>query len=233
MRIRHLKPDFFCDEILDELPAAVRLAFAGLWCYCDDAGRGIDDRWLIKAAIAPRRDEDTPDVVESWLQLLADAGRIQRYEIGGRRYLQVVHWKHQKINRPVPSKYPPPPLSESSVSAHGADTEGSSRAREEVEVVVEVVPSSRAVRRFSPPDPDKPNGFVDFYVLECRARGYDPVRQWRNQIGNQAKRIAAEKSPDLIRSAIRVVADERKQPGVLAHVIADIEAGRSVANGST
>jgi len=86
--------------------------------------------------------------------------------------------------------------------------------------------------RLTPTAPLDQNGFVGYYVDECRARGYDPVRQWRDAIGNQAKRISAEKPPDLIRSAIRIMADERKQPGVLAHVIADIEAGRSKARDS-
>lgn len=134
MRIRTIKPEFFSDEILDELPADVRIAFAGLWCYCDDFGRGLDDRWLIKAAIAPRRDKDTPNVVEGWLEKLADAGRLLRYEIDGRRYLQIINWHHQKINRPTPSRYPPPSLTEDSLRTHEQITEGSSRAREEVEV---------------------------------------------------------------------------------------------------
>jgi hypothetical protein len=82
-------------------------------------------------------------------------------------------------------------------------------------------------RSASPPDPEMPSGFVGFYVDECKSRGYEPVRQWRDQIGNQSKRIAAEKPSEIIRSAIRIMADERKAPGILAHVIADIEAGRN------
>jgi hypothetical protein len=32
---------------------------------------------------------------------------------------------------------------------------------------------------------------------------------------------------ELVEAGIRVIADEKKQPATLAHVIADIEAGRS------
>lgn len=98
------------------------------------------------------------------------------------------------------------------------------REQKELEPRVKTLSEGRSAK---PPDPDRPNGFVGFYVDECRARGYQPVAQWRAQIGNQSKRIATEKSPDLIRSAIRIMADERKAPGILAHVIADIEAGRN------
>ena len=154
MRIRSIKPEFFCDEILDELPAEVRLAYAGLWCYCDDAGRGLDDRWLIKAAIAPRRDADTPTVVEGWLAALAAAGRILRYEIGGRRYLQILRWEHQKIDRPGKSKYPPPPLDEPSTNTHRALAEPSPRAREDLEQGTGNREQGTGSAHEAPPEPD-------------------------------------------------------------------------------
>lgn len=72
-----------------------------------------------------------------------------------------------------------------------------------------------------------PNDLVSFYVDECKTHGYQPTAQWRAQLGNHAKRILKEKPPDLIRDAIRIMADENKAPGTMAHVIADIEAGRN------
>jgi hypothetical protein len=38
MRIRQIKPEFFSDSDMAQLPYAVRLFYIGLWCVADDAG---------------------------------------------------------------------------------------------------------------------------------------------------------------------------------------------------
>ncbi|HAG51728.1 MAG TPA: hypothetical protein DCL42_10415 [Deltaproteobacteria bacterium] len=42
-RIRYVKPDFFKDEDVAELPDKTKLLYIGLWCFADKSGR-IEDR---------------------------------------------------------------------------------------------------------------------------------------------------------------------------------------------
>lgn len=111
-RIRYLKPDFFKDEDIAELPHQTRLFFAGLWNYADRAGRLEDRPKRLKVEIFPYERAD----VEKMLQLLAKpktTGRpfIQRYEVNGNKYIQITTWqKHQKPHSTEKeSEIPPPP----------------------------------------------------------------------------------------------------------------------------
>lgn len=108
-RIRTIKPSFFESEDVAVLPLRARLLWIGLWTHCDDAGRTKDNARLVKARVWPL----DPDVglkdIEEDLEVLAEKGRIVRYEVDGQRYLQVTNWReHQKIQKPSPSKIPPP-----------------------------------------------------------------------------------------------------------------------------
>jgi len=107
-RIRSIKPTFFRSEDVSALPLRARLTWIGLWTQCDDAGRAKDNARLIKADIWPL-DGVTLKDIEEGLQTLAAHGRIVRYEVDGRRYLEIVNWgDHQAIQKPTPSKLPPP-----------------------------------------------------------------------------------------------------------------------------
>lgn len=107
MRARTLKPGFFKNEQLAELPMAARLLFAGLWCLADRAGRLEDRPRRIKAELFPYDDLD----IEPLLQALADHGFIVRYAVDGARYIQVTNFtKHQSPHpREAASEIPPPP----------------------------------------------------------------------------------------------------------------------------
>ncbi|RMI39897.1 hypothetical protein EBO15_28440 [Actinomadura harenae] len=96
-----------------------RLTWIGLWTHCDDQGRAKDNVKLIKAALWPLDPVSLQDV-EDDLAVLAEHGRIVRYEVAGRRFLAVVGWhEHQKISKPTPSKLPPP-TADRSLSARTA-----------------------------------------------------------------------------------------------------------------
>jgi len=91
-RARLLKPGFFSNERLADLPMSARLLFAGLWLLVDREGRINDRPRFIKGALFPY--ENVP--VDSLLTKLADAEFIVRYESEGERYIQVVNFlKHQ------------------------------------------------------------------------------------------------------------------------------------------
>ncbi|MDW8006447.1 MAG: hypothetical protein RMJ05_06980 [Thermomicrobium sp.] len=107
MRARNLKPGFFKNESLAELPPLTRLLFQGLWCLADRRGRLEDRPKRIKAEVLPYDDWD----VDAALDALAERGFIVRYEIEGRRYIQVVNFeRHQTPHvREPESSIPPPP----------------------------------------------------------------------------------------------------------------------------
>lgn len=94
-RARNIKPGFFDNEILGELPALTRLLFIGLWCLADREGRLQDRPKRIKKELLGY-DDVTADDVDTMLQQLNDNGFIQRYEIAGEKYIQVINFlKHQ------------------------------------------------------------------------------------------------------------------------------------------
>lgn len=135
MRIRTVKPEFWRSDDIDALELVDRLLFIGLWNYVDDEGRGVDRPASIAADLfagdLERDPEGTSVRVHGGLKRLHAAGLIDRYEVGGRRYLVVVNFlKHQRINRPTESRLPAPtsgnPIPpDPSVRPHGDVSEGS------------------------------------------------------------------------------------------------------------
>jgi hypothetical protein len=54
-------------------------------------------------------DDDAPSLIVGWLSELEQKECIRRYEVDGSTYLEIINWlKHQKIDRPSPSKIPAP-----------------------------------------------------------------------------------------------------------------------------
>lgn len=108
-RARNIKPGFFRNEILAELPPITRLLFAGLWTIADKAGRMEDRPKRIKADVLPYDDGD----VDAMLDQLASAGFIARYNTGDARYIEVLNFgKHQNPHvKEQESTIPAPPNS--------------------------------------------------------------------------------------------------------------------------
>lgn len=110
-RIRTIKPDFFKNEELADLPAMIRLLFIGLWTQSDREGRLLDRPKRIKAEIFPYDNID----VDKGLNQLFEAGFIIRYKVNANiddrilapeqpenetAVIQIVNFlKHQKIDR--------------------------------------------------------------------------------------------------------------------------------------
>jgi hypothetical protein len=76
-RSRIIKPGFFRNEDLAELPAMTRLLFAGLWTLADKEGRLEDRPKRIRADVFPYDDLTGADV-HTMLHELAAGGFIQR-----------------------------------------------------------------------------------------------------------------------------------------------------------
>lgn len=109
-RMRTLKPEAATSETLTTVPREVRWTFGLLWTHCDDKGRCVFNPKLIKAALYPLDDDVTTDVLVTEVDALEAIEAVCVYEVAGRQYLHVPHWKdHQHPNRPQDSKLPPCP----------------------------------------------------------------------------------------------------------------------------
>lgn len=123
-RIRTVKPEFFLDEdIADDLTHTERLAFIGLWCQCDKAGRTKDRPRRLKVQIFPHEDVD----FEAVLSRLEATRYIQRYEVCGRRYIQVRTFdEHQRPRTDEPeTQIPPPPPLTNTVTGQSLNSDSS------------------------------------------------------------------------------------------------------------
>lgn len=94
-RIRSLKPEFFTDEKIGDLSPWARLCFQGLWTQADARGRMEDRPRFLKVQIFPYDELDINELLDQ----LHGAGFIIRYEVDGKRYIQVVNFeKHQRLS---------------------------------------------------------------------------------------------------------------------------------------
>jgi hypothetical protein len=106
-RARNIKPSFFTNDDLAEVPALGRLLFIALWTMADREGRMEDRPKRIKAEALPYDDCDANELLDR----LAERGFIARYTVGETRFIQVVNFaKHQTPHpREAPSQLPAKP----------------------------------------------------------------------------------------------------------------------------
>lgn len=125
-RIRYLKPDFFLDEDIAELPHIHRIAFQGLWCYADRRGRLEDKPKKLKAVIFPYEEVDMNKILND----LQQKPFIIRYSVANKRYIQVVNFqKHQRPHHTEKESDIPEPQQDTTIPVkstleHGEKKEG-------------------------------------------------------------------------------------------------------------
>ncbi|MEJ5137755.1 MULTISPECIES: hypothetical protein [Acinetobacter] len=91
-RSRNIKPSFFINEDLVELPFETRLLFIGLWTLCDREGYVEDKPKKIRMSLFPADDVN----VEKMLNELQSSGFLIRYEVGNRKCIYLPKFcKHQ------------------------------------------------------------------------------------------------------------------------------------------
>ncbi len=105
-RTRLINPAAPMDEDVARLSMAGRLLWAYLPCHADREGRLKDSAFTLRAAIFPG---DTVDV-DALLAELAAARHIVRYEVDGRRFIQIRNFaKYQSPHKnEAPSSIPAP-----------------------------------------------------------------------------------------------------------------------------
>jgi hypothetical protein len=221
-RIRTIKPSYWSDAKVCKLSLEAQLLFIGLWNFADCDGLLWDDPDQIQMDVFPSRPHvKLPSLIEELLL----TGLLQSVVTSiGRDALRITNFgKHQRIKNESASIITPLIVSVSGQIRMETD-EGEDVPQEGKGLGSGSKASPRAA---TPSATASVQALVSYYVDECKQHGYDPLPNWKNQLGNQTKRILGNKDPDLIRSAIRVMAAEHKVPGVLAAVIVDLEAGRN------
>lgn len=107
MRIRSIKPEFWTDSVIVQLPYEARLLFIGLWNTADDHGWIEDEPDRIKLQILP---VDSVDI-EATLDLLVATNLLERrlFEDGS-AWFYIRNWKkHQRVDHPSKPRCPDVP----------------------------------------------------------------------------------------------------------------------------
>lgn len=185
-RSRMLKPGFFTNEALAGLPPLTRLLFQGLWCIADKEGRLEDRPQRIKAEILPY-DRCIP---ERMLTELHSVGFIDRYEVGGVRYIQISAFdKHQHPHPNEPKSAIPAPINGGSPHVNvtsPSDIVGSTRAES-------IAESESLTESLTDLPPKPPQGGADTSSLCERVRaGMTPTPCNSGVIGRMSPRTWCE-----------------------------------------
>lgn len=106
-RIRSIKPEFPHSESVGRLSRDARLLFIELWTVCDDSGRTRGNSRMLASLLFPY-DDDAPGLMDGWLDELEREGMVRRYQADCDSFVDIPKWlKHQKIDKPSPSRHPP------------------------------------------------------------------------------------------------------------------------------
>lgn len=101
-RIRTIKPEFWTDEKVVQLPFQARLLFIGMWNFADDDGYLDDEPERLRLQILPADALDAELLVD----LLVAAELIERIEVPDGRILRLPNFaKHQKVSHKTPTKF--------------------------------------------------------------------------------------------------------------------------------
>lgn len=112
-RIRTIKPEFWEDEVVGLLSREARLLFIATWNLADDEGLLRWSAPYLKSSAFIFDDDIDVAAVQRLMDELVESELIHPYKSGKAKqscaYIMGFH-KHQKINRPSPSKLTPPSL---------------------------------------------------------------------------------------------------------------------------
>lgn len=149
-RLRTINPQAALDEDVATMTIWGRLLWAYLPCHADRLGRLKDSAFTLKAAVFPADNVD----VEGLLCELAERRHIIRYEVGGRKFIQIRSFlahQHPHKNESESTIPPAPGDSLGIVEPPAEDTREISRAQQVLALPAPADPD---------PDPD-PNADLD------------------------------------------------------------------------
>lgn len=163
-RIRSVKPEIWLSPQVMNLSHSARLMFVGLITQADDDGRGLADVRRLKAAIFPG-DDITTQQVSAWLTECKDQALAALYDAAPHGSLyQLTGWHHQKIKKPLPSQYPPPPGYVPKDFPIGTELEENEFSRKGGDLSGEEVKGEECAPMVAGLDPDAWRAWLDYRV---------------------------------------------------------------------
>lgn len=101
-RIRTIKPEFWTDSFMVQLPPLARLIYISLWTAADDHGLIPDEPERLAMEVMPREDGL---VFDDWFQFFEASGRLERLYADGQSYYRIAKWEsHQRVDKPGKSR---------------------------------------------------------------------------------------------------------------------------------
>lgn len=191
-RARNIKPGFFTNEELVELPFSTRLLFIGLWTEADRAGRMEDKPKRIKMKLFAADDID----IDQGLQQLHDKGFLLRYEVASERFIQILAFeKHQNPHRDEKKSEIPAPNLHSASTVQEHEYIGTCTASSPIPDSLPLIPDSKTnstpARKSTPVEDEK---FIEAYSLYPSRPGSSKataLKAWK-------ARLASGVDPDVI-----------------------------------
>jgi hypothetical protein len=180
-RARNIKPGFFRNADLVELSFEERLLFIGLWTIADREGRLEDRPKQIKMELFPADSVDCDAMLDS----LTAIGMVARYEVDGKRYLQVINFaKHQNPHRDekastLPDQHGHVSDTKPTSNKHCANTVQTLCKEDATTVAIVLNPDPRSLNP-DPLTPHAPKGddrFETFWLAYPKKVGKDAARK--------------------------------------------------------
>lgn len=185
-RIRTIKPDFWTDEKLSECSLSARLVFIGLWTFADDDGRMEYQPARIRMQLFPCGAVSPARLIE-YLGELSERSLIRIYTVDGKQFLDIPNFaKHQKINRPTPSRLPPFSGSAHGILSERSPLEGKGTGRERIRAAQQ----PRATL----------DGFAELRIAYPRRAG---SHRWADAEKAYRKRLSEGHTPEVILAGVK------------------------------
>ena len=110
-RKRMISPEIWESQNFSLLSDTAKIVFISLFSHADDEGRGRADPTYIKSSTFPYDEGRRVADIKSALSEIARSMSVQFYSVNGIEYYFMTSWgKWQKVEKPSPSKLPPPPI---------------------------------------------------------------------------------------------------------------------------
>jgi hypothetical protein len=129
-RARFVRPEFFSDETIGELPLGARLLFIAAWTMADLNGVLEWRPKQLRAVCFPHDEDISSAQVALWMDHLVALGRVTTHQVNAKSYARITHFrKHQSFTRSEidgGARFPlPPGVSPEDPRERGGHTRGS------------------------------------------------------------------------------------------------------------
>lgn len=124
-RKRMISPDIWESQNFSALSDLAKIVFISLFSHADDEGRGKADPSFVKNTTFPYDENRRVADIKSALSEIARSMSVQFYSVNGIEYFFMKNWgRWQKVEKPSPSKLPPPPIVGEGGAIHSSEKFG-------------------------------------------------------------------------------------------------------------